>query len=95
MELLTTTAVVAFGAGYLLRDHQTRGDEPDEIEAFLDEREAELRQRYQTTEMDYVEFGEPVSVIEDPDTERIMRVAVTVDRIGPETAFRITQWFDS
>lgn len=87
--------VVAFGAGYLLRDHQTRGDEPDEIEAFLDECEAELRQRYQTTEMDYVEFGERVSVIEDPDTERIMRNAVTVDGIRPETAFPIAQWFGS
>jgi|GEM_PF-6376312 len=92
--LLVGPIAVGFVAGYLARDIQTRDDGPDEIETFLGEREAELRQRYQTTEMDYVEFGERIAVIEDPDTERIMRDATDVDGIGPKTAFRIAEWFD-
>ncbi|NLV14351.1 hypothetical protein [Haloarcula argentinensis] len=92
--LLVGPIALGFVAGYLARGIQTRNDGPDEIGAFLDEREAELRQRYETTEMDYVEFGERIAVFEDPETERIMRDAVDVDRIGPKTAFRIAQWFD-
>ncbi|RLM32632.1 hypothetical protein [Haloarcula sp. Atlit-120R] len=92
--LLVGPIVLGFVAGYLARDIQTRDDGPDEIEAFLTDREAELRQRYETTEMDYVEFGERIAVVEDPDTERIMRDATDVDGIGPKTAFRIAEWFD-
>jgi NAD-dependent DNA ligase len=94
VELLLVVFGVGALVGYVARDIQAREDDPDEIETFLDERETELRQRYETTEMDYVEFGERIAVLEDPDTERIMRDAVTVDRIGPKTALRIAQWFD-
>ncbi|MDT3437317.1 hypothetical protein [Haloarcula sp. 1CSR25-25] len=93
-ELVLVVFGVGAVAGYAARDIQTRGDGRDEIESYLNERETELRERYQTTEMDYVEFGERIAVLEDPDTERIMRDAVAVDRIGPATAFRLAQWFD-
>jgi len=90
--------LVVFGVGavlgYAARDIQSREDTPDEIEQFIAERESELRQRYETTAMDYVEFGDRVALLEDPDTERIMRDATDIDGIGPKTAFRIAQWFD-
>lgn len=85
---------VGFVAGYAARDIQARGGAPDAIDRFLAERERELRERYETTEMDYVEFGDAIAVVEDPDTERIMRDATDIDGIGPATAFALAQRFD-
>lgn len=89
MELLTATAAVAFSAGCLVREHRDSGDDRDKIETFLNHREADLRERYETTKMDYVAFGERIAVFEDSDTDCIMRDATDVDGIGPETAFSI------
>lgn len=93
MELFAAVFAAGLAIGYALRGRADR-DDRDEIDAFLDEREQELRERYQTTEMDYVTFAERIAPIEDPHTERIMRDAVDVDGIGPATAFRLACRFD-
>lgn len=69
-------------------------DGSDDVESFLDERESQLRERYESTQMDYVEFGERVALLERPGTERIMREAVVVDGVGEEIAFEIARSFD-
>lgn len=92
-ELLLAAVVGAFAAGYAAGSHRDR-DTRDGIEQYLDDREVELRERYQTTDMDYVTFGDEVALLEDPDTERIMRTAVDVDGIGPATAFELARAFD-
>jgi len=94
MELLSSIALVAFAAGYLAR--ATREvDNSDAVDQFLASREQKLRERYTTTAMDYVTFGDEIALVEDPDTERIMRAAVAVEGIGPKRAFRLARRFDS
>lgn len=68
-------------------------DDSDDVEQFLDEEREALQQRYETTAMTYVEFGERITVLEDPGTERIIRDATDVDGIGPETALEIAATF--
>lgn len=93
IELLAAIGVGAFVVGYGL-GAAGETDDRDAIERFLDDREAQLRERYETTRMDYVEFGDRIALLEDPDTPRIMRDAVVEDGIGPETAFNIAREFD-
>lgn len=94
MELLATVAVVAFGVGYVLGD---RGDtdQSDSIEQFLEDELQAAKDRYATTDIDDEEqLAFEIMLLERPGTERIMRDAVTVDGIGPETALAVARHFD-
>jgi len=90
-QFLVGVGVGALAVKFRYRD---RGDGADAVDEYLDERERELRQRYETGPMDYVEFGDRIAVIEAPGTERIMRAATRVDGIGPETAFALAAYFE-
>lgn len=87
-------AGVGVGALAVELRYRGAGDGTDAIGDYLNERESELRQRYETGPMDYVEFGNRIAVIEAPGTERIMRAATRVDGIGPETAFELAAYFE-
>jgi len=87
-------AGVGVGALAVELRYRDRGGESDAVDDYLNERESELRQRYETGPMDYVEFGNRIAVIEAPGTERIMRAATRVDGIGPETAFELAAYFE-
>ena len=87
-------AGAAVGALAVKLRHRERGGESDLIDVYLDERESELRQRYETGPMSYVEFGDRIAIIKMPGTERIMRAATQVDGIGPETAFALAVYFE-
>jgi NAD-dependent DNA ligase len=94
MELLATVAAVAFGAGYLIGDPNTT-DETDHIDQFLADELQAAKDRYATTEVDDEEnLAFEVMLLERPGTERIMREAVTVDGVGPETALAIAKHFE-
>lgn len=79
----------AIGAGV-----SRSGSGSDSVTAVIEDRRQELRGRYESGPMDYVEFGDQIAVLEDPGTEQIMREAITVDGVGPETAFEIAREFD-
>lgn len=94
MEFTLLVAGIAFAAGFTTRGAlDTRGGNRDDIEQYLDDRRDELQQRYETTQMDYVEFGDCIAVLEQPGTERIMRDAIHIDGIGVETAYEIARTF--
>ena len=94
MELISAAAAAAFAAGFLARGILARErDDRDDIKQYLADRRAELQQRYETTQMDYVEFGDRIATLEQPGTERIMRDAIDVDGIGVETAYEIARTF--
>ena len=95
MELISTVAAAAFAAGFLTRGVLARErNDRDDIEQYLADRRHELQQRYETTQMDYVEFGDRITVHEQPGTERIMRDAIQVDGIGVEVALEIAKTFE-
>lgn len=94
MELLFVSAALAFTAGYIVRGEMGERDQPDQVEQYLNDRRSELQKRYETTEMGYVEFGDRVTILERPGTERVMHDAIAVDGIGVETAFEIARTFD-
>ena len=83
--------VLVGAVGVWLQQHDRESS--DAVDEYLEHREADLRDRYETTAMDYVEFGDRVAVLEAPGTERIMRDAIAVDGVGPDTAFAIARRF--
>jgi len=70
--------------GVWLQQHDPESS--DAVDEYLEQREADLRDRYETTAMDYVEFGDRVAVPEAPGTERIMRDGAADNLITPSTS---------
>lgn len=93
MELLFVTVSVAFTAGYIVRGELDDRDQSGQVEQYLDNHRAELQERYETTQMDYIEFEDHITVLEFSGTERIMRDAIQVDGIGVETPFETARTF--
>lgn len=89
------TGAVSMG-GLLLLVVPLDTESRDDIDRFLEEKRRELQERYESEEdgMDYVEFGDRVTVLELPGTEAIMRDAVDAEGIGPKTALEIARTFD-
>lgn len=94
-EATAAGIVIGFLGGYLIRDTFSVSDGRDSIDRFLDERRDELQTQYAESKMTHRAFVNRIVVIEDPETEQIIRDAVTVDGIGPETALEIARTFNA
>lgn len=93
IELLLGGLIIGFVAGYAYRGHRDR-DDRDEIEGFLEEKVDEVQGRYYSTIVDDEESLEyDLLVLQEPGTELIIRSAVDVDGVGPETALDIAMHF--
>lgn len=94
-EPLVTGAIVGFFAGWLLRGRVIASNDRDEIEAFLEAKIGEVQERYYSTTVDDEAALEyELLVLQEPGTKLIMRSAVDVDGIGPETALDVAMHFE-
>lgn len=94
LEPLLLALGTGFLAGYWLRGRLQDHDK-DAIDQFLEEELQAAEDRYAATEIDDEEnLAFEVMILQQPGTERIMRDAIDVDGVGPETALAIAKHFD-
>lgn len=95
MELLASVAAASFAAGYIARGKVRNREQRGTVEQFLDGRLDELQSAYAEGRLTHSAFVNQIAVIEDPDTEKIIQDAITVDGIGVETALEIARTFNA
>jgi NAD-dependent DNA ligase len=94
MEVITTAFGIGLVIGYLAGGFNS-SDDTDHIDQLLEEELQAAQDRYAATPIDDEEqLAFEIMILERPGTERIMREAVDVDGVGPETALAVAKHFE-
>jgi NAD-dependent DNA ligase len=70
-------------------------DSPDSVKALLEDRRESVQEDYSVGLISHERLADELTLLEDPETERVMYAVADVDGVGPKKALAVARQFRS